>query len=145
MAAGVAAENRRVRRRTWSRGDVAFAVAFAAYVGLSLVLLGLGVLARLASISPDVHLQLHITGFADSNMVERVALGIAGASHLPQSIGGIALDYAFSVFNIGLALFLLRLRPRNVTARLLAVGMTGTSALFNLQASAYLGEEALTG
>ena len=65
--------------------------------------------------------------------------------NLPQSIGGIALDYAFSVFNIGLALFLLRLRPRNVTARLLAVGMTGTSALFNLQASAYLGEEALTG
>ncbi|HEV1998111.1 MAG TPA: histidine kinase, partial [Candidatus Dormibacteraeota bacterium] len=107
---------------------------FLAYLAVTLSVLAAGLLVYVASTNPDFHSYLHTLGFAAESTPDRVALGIAGASHLPQSLGGIAVDYAFSLFNLALALQLLRLRPRNRTARLLAVGMIGTAALFNLQA-----------
>ena len=118
----------------WSRGDLAFAAGFLAYLAVMVALLGAGLLVYLASSNPDFHSWLHTIGFAAETPIDRLALGIAGASHLPQSLSGIAIDYGFSLFNIALALQLLRLRPRNRTARLLAVGMIGTAAIFNLQA-----------
>ncbi|HEY8741026.1 MAG TPA: histidine kinase [Candidatus Dormibacteraeota bacterium] len=121
-------------RRSWSRGDLAFAAAFTAYMAITVALLAAGLLVYASSINPGFHTYLHTVGFGAESTTERVALGIAAASHLPQSLGGMALDYGFSLFNIALALQLLRLRPRHHTARLLAVGMVGTAALFNLQA-----------
>ena len=118
----------------WSRGDLAFAAGFLAYLAVMVALLGAGLLVYVASSNPDFHSWLHTIGFAAETPIDRLALGIAGASHLPQSLSGIAIDYGFSLFNIALALQLLRLRPRNRTARLLAVGMIGTAAIFNLQA-----------
>jgi signal transduction histidine kinase len=122
------------RRHRWSRGDLAFAAGFLAYLAAMVALLVGGLLVYLASINPGLHSWLHTVGFAAETPTDRFALGIAGASHLPQSLSGIALDYGFSLFNIALALQLLRLRPRHRTARLLAVGMIGTAAVFNLQA-----------
>src|SRR5437879_5415071 len=122
-------------RTRWAQvGFVVFLGLLVGFTGFTLFLLAAGVAVFWSSASPDFHQYLHTVGFANDTMVERLALGIAAASHLPQSQGGIALDYAFSVFSIGLALFLLRLRPRHRTARLLAVGMIGTAASFNLEA-----------
>lgn len=59
---------------------------------------------------------------------------MADASHSQQATGQLLLDYGFSMFNISLAIFLLWLRRSDWTARLLAVGMIGTAAVFNLQA-----------
>jgi signal transduction histidine kinase len=125
---------RGARRARWSGRDLAFATGFLAYLAGMVVLLAGGLLVYLASINPDLHRWLHTVGFGSETLTDRYALGIAGASHLPQSLSGIALDYAFSIFNIALALQLVRLRPRHRTVRLLAVGMIGTAAVFNLQA-----------
>ncbi|MDP9471330.1 MAG: hypothetical protein M3Q71_11795 [Chloroflexota bacterium] len=59
--------------------------------------------------------------------------GIATASHIAESVPAIALQYLFSLGNLVLGIFLVRLRPRDWAARLLAVGMVGTGAIFNLQ------------
>lgn len=116
------------------RRDVAFFTFFALFLGFTLVVLAMGVVAALASVSPDLHQQLHTLGFADDDLVSRSALAMATASHQTLPPVDIAIDYVFSLFNIGLALFLLRLRPQHRSARLLAVGMVGTAGLFNLQA-----------
>jgi signal transduction histidine kinase len=116
------------------RSDLAFFTFFALFLGFTLVVLAMGITAALASVSPGLHQQLHIVGFSDDDLVSRSALAMAAASHQSFPPIDIAVDYAFSIFNIGLALFLLRLRPRHRSARLLAVGMVGTAGLFNLQA-----------
>jgi len=78
--------------------------------------------------------------------VERLALGghpswlahvAAGLmAGLPKSYptGEVVLDYAFSAMNIAIAVVLLWLARRDWTVRLLAVGMVGSAAAFNLQA-----------
>jgi len=55
---------------------------------------------------------------------------------LPKSYptGEVVLDYAFSAMNIAIAVVLLWLARRDWTVRLLAVGMVGSAAAFNLQA-----------
>jgi len=53
-----------------------------------------------------------------------------------QPPGLIALEYVFSAVNIALAVFLVWLRPRDWAARLLAIGMVGTGAVYNLQSHA---------
>lgn len=67
---------------------------------------------------------------------------MADASHDLQPVPALVADYGFSLFNIALAGFLLWLRPRDRTARLLAFALVGTAAVFNLQAQASF--EALT-
>ncbi|MDQ1373786.1 MAG: hypothetical protein QOJ09_1124, partial [Actinomycetota bacterium] len=110
-----------------------FAIAFAAYTLVALGFLAVGVAAIVASRSPHLHARLHEWGLRPG-LVGRVALGVADASHHNQPAGQLAVDYAFSVFNLALAGFLLWLRPRDVTARTLAIAMVGTGAIFNLQA-----------
>ena len=116
------------------KSDLAFFTFFGLFLGFTLVVLAMGIVAALASVSPGLHQQLHTIGFSDDDVVSRSALAIAAASHQSFPPTDIAIDYVFSLFNIGLALFLLRLRPRHRSARLLAVGMVGTAGLFNLQA-----------
>src|SRR3979411_2667932 len=95
------------RGKRWSSGDITFAVGFLAYLVAMVALLLGGLLVYIASINPGLHSWLHTVGFAAETPIDRFALGIAGASHLPQSVSGIALDYGFSIFNIALALQLL--------------------------------------
>jgi signal transduction histidine kinase/plastocyanin len=66
--------------------------------------------------------------------VATLARGTAEASHVSQPLGYTILQYLFSVVNVVLAIFLIRVRPRDAAARLLAIGMIGTAAVFNLQA-----------
>jgi signal transduction histidine kinase len=60
---------------------------------------------------------------------------MADASHDTESGFQLALDYGFSLLNLGLAALLYWLRPRDRTAPLLAFGLVGTAAVFNLQSN----------
>ncbi|MDQ3973290.1 MAG: histidine kinase [Actinomycetota bacterium] len=126
-----------VRVRRWfsslSPGDWLFAVVLLVEACYVLVALGAGVLATAAGSSAALHEDLHIRGVLPT-AVGRVAEGIADASHGRWSWPQLALDYGFSVFNLALAGFLLWLRPRDRSARLLALGLMGTAVAFNLNA-----------
>ena len=114
--------------------DVLFAVFFCGLVLASVLVLSFGILAVVAGYWDPVHDWLHDIGFGEG-MVARVSQGIGDAAHDPHPWAGLAIDYLFSAFNLTLAAVLLRLRSRDWTARLLAIGMVGTAAVFNLQAA----------
>jgi serine phosphatase RsbU (regulator of sigma subunit) len=59
------------------------------------------------------------------------AVGAAIESHDVSPNPQILLQYLFSALNIGLGILLIRLRPTDLAARLLALGMVGTAAVFN--------------
>jgi signal transduction histidine kinase len=121
-------------RRRQLTTDLLFFAFLALYTAYALFVLALGVLAAIAHTSPELHRNLHLFGFDQQTVPERVAQAVAVASHQAESGGGLALDYGFSLLNLVLGLYLVYLRPRNRTARFLAVGMVGTAAAFNLQA-----------
>ncbi|MEX0874605.1 MAG: hypothetical protein WD646_08450 [Actinomycetota bacterium] len=121
------------KRRRLSLWDLTFFVLFAVFVAASLLLLVQGAGAVWASLSPDFLASLRLRGLG-TGFAARAAQRMARASHTLPSGLEIGLGYAFSVFNIALAIFLLWLRPRDRTARLLAVGMIGTAGVFNLAA-----------
>ncbi|MGH9226344.1 MAG: histidine kinase [Acidimicrobiales bacterium] len=106
-------------------------VAF--YLGFAVLVLAMGGLSAWANASPSFHDSLHEWGLGDG-LYARAFQAMADASHGSQPLGQLAIDYGFSLFNLALAGFLLWLRPRDRTAVLLAVGMIGTAAVFNLQA-----------
>jgi len=114
--------------------DLLFAAFFLGLVLASLMVMGFGIAAVVAGASPGLHDRLHDIGFGEGVMA-RVAEGIADAAHNEHPPIGLMVDYLFSAFNLALAAALLKLRPRDWTARLLAVGMVGTAAVFNLQAA----------
>lgn len=55
------------------------------------------------------------------------------------SAGVTGMQYLFSLVNIALGVFLMVLRPRDTVARLLALGMVGTGAVFNAEAHSAFG------
>jgi len=124
-------------RLPWRVRDYAFWIFFVVYTVGGVLVLAQGAGAIWA------HLSRH---FLDGLQVKelgagysaRIANRMARASfHLPSPIS-MAFGYAFSLFNLILAGFLLWLRGRDRTARLLAIGMVGTAGVFNLAAqSAY--------
>ena len=67
-----------------------------------------------------------------------VAQRVADASHEADGTARVALETIFGVFNLGLGILLVVRRPRDRTARLLAVGMIGTAATFHHQAHVVL-------
>ncbi|HEV3503822.1 MAG TPA: hypothetical protein VG637_00875, partial [Actinomycetes bacterium] len=106
---------------------------FAVYAAWAVIVLGLGLAAAVASASSGFHEQLHLRGLR-SGMLARAAQAVADASHRTEPVGQLVVDYGFSLFNLGLAGFLLWLRRKDRTAVLLAIAMVGTAAVFNLQA-----------
>jgi serine phosphatase RsbU (regulator of sigma subunit) len=68
------------------------------------------------------------------------AVGAAIESHTVRPASQILLQYLFSALNIGLGILLIRLRPNDLAARLLALGMVGTAAVFNEMAHSGLQE-----
>jgi signal transduction histidine kinase len=62
-----------------------------------------------------------------------VSRRIADASHRADHGGRVGLESLFSALNLGLGLMLIVRRPRDRTARLLAVAMIGTAVTFNHQ------------
>ncbi|MDP9405079.1 MAG: GAF domain-containing sensor histidine kinase, partial [Actinomycetota bacterium] len=113
--------------------------AYAAYTAYAVAVLVSGLGAALAGVSPGLHDTFHVWGFRET-LLGRAGEAMGDAAHRTAPLA--VADYAFSAFNLALAGFLLWLRPRELAARLLAVGMTGTAAVFNLQA--YGVYEALT-
>ncbi|MFN2556743.1 MAG: histidine kinase [Nitriliruptorales bacterium] len=113
--------------------DLVFGAFLVVYIAFALSALLGGVGAALAGALPGVHDRLHEWGLQGGEL-GRLAEAMADAAHRVQPAWQLVLDYAFSLFNLGLAGFLVWLRPRDRTARLLAVGMIGTAAIFNLQA-----------
>ena len=119
----------------WGRriANVAFLTFFAGYFLFALSVLSLGAAAFIASRSPGFHDQLHIWSL-DETTPGRLALRVADTSHRVESVPAFVLDYAFSLFNLLMAGFLVYLRRNERTARLLSLGMVGTAGVFNLQA-----------
>ena len=119
----------------WGRriANVAFLTFFTGYFLFALCVLGLGAAAFVASRSAGFHDQLHIWSL-DETMNGRLALRVADTSHRVESVPSFALDYAFSIFNLAMAGFLVYLRRNERTARLLSLAMVGTAGVFNLQA-----------
>ena len=114
------------------RGIPVFPVVFAVVLGTAILWLVLGLLPAIASVSEAFHSALHRWG-AGSGVIAETAQKIAQASHSVGSGSQVFFDYLFSFFNLGLGLLLLKLRPRDPTARLLSIGMIGTAVAFNLQ------------
>ena len=65
-----------------------------------------------------------------------VARGILLASYETMPAAQIVTQYIFSALNLAMAAVLMRVRPRERPARLLAVAMVGTAAAFNYQSHA---------
>jgi serine phosphatase RsbU (regulator of sigma subunit) len=68
------------------------------------------------------------------------AAGAAIDSHISRPALQVLLPYLFSALNIGLGILLIRVRPNDLAARLLALGMVGTAAVFNAPAHSGLQE-----
>jgi serine phosphatase RsbU (regulator of sigma subunit)/anti-sigma regulatory factor (Ser/Thr protein kinase) len=69
-----------------------------------------------------------------------IATGAALDAHLAKPVAEVVLQYLFSLLNVGLGLLLIRVRPQDLAARLLALGMIGTAAVFNFSAHSALEE-----
>ncbi len=127
-------ESREPRPRRLARltvGDVLFGVIYAAYCTYTIAVLASGIGAALASEVASIHDTFHVWEFRPS-LLGRAAGAMADAAH--SEVPWPVVDYAFSAFNLLLSGLLLWLRPRDTAARLLVMGMTGTAAVFNLQA-----------
>nr|MBA2600961.1 hypothetical protein [Actinomycetota bacterium] len=115
------------------RRDVAFFIGLAFAFAIALVWLLLGIAPMLVSIFSSWHGAFHRWGEGVGALAE-IARNIALTSHNEASMAHAAFDFVFSAINLGLAAILVRLKPRELTARLLALGMIGTAVAFNLQA-----------
>src|SRR4051812_12237731 len=72
-----------------------------------------------------------------------VAGRVADASHHADHGGRVTVETLFSVVNLGLGVLLVVRRPRDRTARLLAIGMIGTAVTFNHQSHSMIRAEVL--
>ncbi|MFN2525511.1 MAG: histidine kinase [Actinomycetota bacterium] len=122
-------DNQLMRR---SEGNLAYILLIAALTGSAVVWLVTGLIPAIAASAPALHDWLHRSGEAEGWGAE-IARNAGAATHQAQSLVHVVLDYLFSIFNIALGLLLVRLRGRDRTARLLALGMIGTAVAFNLQ------------
>lgn len=98
----------------------------------AVVWLLLGLLPVLGAASPSIHAWMHEVG-RRGGAGGHIAANAAQASHSVTAGGQIVLDYVFSIFNLVLSAVLMRLRPQDRTATLLALGMVGSAVAFNLQ------------
>lgn len=123
--------------RRLRNADLALLIGFTLYTLGVFLVLGQGLLAVAASISADLHESLHVQGLG-SGILARVALRAADASHNLPSPPQIVVDYLFSGVHIVMAAVLLKLRPHDWTARLLAIALVGVAGVFNLTAQGVL-------
>jgi hypothetical protein len=121
-----------------SRPTRARSAAFFAFFTFFTVYATLAVLWLVAGLSPALVASVRVVRNLVSRAAEesQVAYQLLFASYELVPPAQIVTQYFFSAVNLLLAGVLLRLRPRDRAARLLAVGMVGTAAVFNLQAHA---------
>jgi len=121
-----------VRREAGTLSARLFPPFFVLYVSLPVIWLVAGLVPAVAAAFPAVHALLHEWS-RGSNLIAALAGNAARASHSAYGPGQVAMDYAFSILNLGFGIFLVLRGPRHLAARLLAVGMVGTAVAFNLQ------------
>jgi hypothetical protein len=126
--------------------NYAFFIFFAVYAGAALFWLLVGLTPAIAHAFPAFKERLLDVGDGQAAlprwcevMADRAAIASRGVVAEDYGLAGrqpgglVILEYVFSAVNITLGVFLVWLRPRDWAARLLAVGMVGTGAVFNLQ------------
>jgi hypothetical protein len=114
------------------------------YLGGCLFVLGQGLVAVGAAVSPGLHEALHVRALSGGAVIGRLALRVADAAHRVPSWPQVTLDYVLSLIHLVLAGLLLWLRPRDRTARLLATALIGAAGVFNLTAQAVLEQLPMT-
>lgn len=115
-----------------SRTHLVFLALYACVFATAVVWLALGLLPGLAAGSAGFHVWLH-EGLWGGALVPELARNAAQASHGATWGVQTFFDYLFSAFTLGVSLLLVRLRPDDRTARLLALGMVGSAVAFDLQ------------
>lgn len=115
-----------------TRGNLIFVGPFTLYTATVCFLLLLGLGSAAAAASP------RLADTFDSwsqlgGVLAPLWRGMLEAAALTESPPLLVLDYGVSALNIGAAIFLVRERPSDRVARLLALGMAGTAAAFNFQ------------
>jgi len=126
--------------------NYAFLAFFSAYTTGAVAWLLVGLTPAIADAFPSIQERLFDIGDGMAGVprwMERIAeraAAAAGGVHNEefglegrQAGGLVALEYVFSAVNITLGVFLVWLRPRDWAARLLAIGMVGTGAVYNIQ------------
>ena len=105
----------------------------AVYAAAVVLWLLVGLVPALADASPSFETTLRSWGYGQDRFAALARNAIAAVADVRHG-AQVAVQYAFSLVNLALAIFLMWRRPRDTTARLLAVAMLGTAAAFNLQA-----------
>ncbi|MCW5848886.1 MAG: GAF domain-containing sensor histidine kinase [Anaerolineae bacterium] len=119
--------------RRWQArlGSLAFRGGFAVYTLVAIAWLGLGLAPVLVAFGYLT--DAHLAGWGDMGQKLLVF------RYRVTPLAPIVWQTGFSLLNLALGLWLVWLRPDHLVARLLAIGMVGTAAVFNLQAhEAYL-------
>lgn len=114
------------------RSHVAFLGVYFTAVASAVAWLLVGLLPSLGAGSDSIHDALHRAG-RQGGVLAQIAQNAAQTSHTVGTGLQIVFDYLFSIFNLGLAAVFVHLRPRDLTARLLALGLVGSAIAFNLQ------------
>jgi signal transduction histidine kinase len=98
----------------------------------------LGLVPALGHRFPAIGNQL--SGWASgAGWFAQIARRLARASSATYAAKGpLALFYLFSLLNLGLGVFLVKRRPHDRVAQLLAIGMIGTAAAFNLPSHSFI-------
>ncbi|HWQ11492.1 MAG TPA: hypothetical protein VNL77_01760, partial [Roseiflexaceae bacterium] len=124
---------RRDLRMRVTPGGAAFLAFFVVYSGLVVVWLLGGLVPALVAAAPALREGLRAAAAASVP-----ARALLLASYELVAPAQIVAQYLFSALNLTMAAVLMRVRPWDRAARLLAVAMVGTSASFNLQAHSAL-------
>ena len=123
--------------------SAAFLTCFALYSAAAIIFLAAGFAPFLARTFPELRTAIRELADADGTpvwidhvpLVAGMAAGVEVMMYRSmEPPAQVILQYLFSLLNLILGVFLIWLRPRDWAARLLALGMIGTGAVFNLQA-----------
>ena len=114
-----------------------FTFVFWVYTAVAILWLVIGLLPSLLA-TVDVTFRQVIDASPDAPWLRQLWMGLYAASIGAEPLPAVVIQYAFSLLNITLAIVLYRSRPRDWVARLLALGMVGTAAIFNYQAHSTL-------
>lgn len=115
-----------------ARSNAPFMVLFGALALTAITWLVVGVLPAVAGASESFHDSLHGWGRGGGLLAE-IAANAGRAAHGAGRGAQVFFDYLFSLFNLGLGILMIRLRPRDTNARLLAFALVGSAVAFNLQ------------
>ena len=114
-----------------------FTFVFWVYTAVAVLWLAIGLLPSLLA-TADVTFRQVIDASPDAPWLRQLWMGLYAASIGAEPLPAVVIQYAFSLLNITLGIVLYRSRPRDWVARLLALGMVGTAAIFNYQAHSTL-------